>query len=392
MGRKYQPSTGIIQIWHLGDGVTNSTIDSEMQKPKLDLCLVHDWGVCLDLKWWPIGLYHDPRTNATTSNENGTSDGQLNEELGSIGILGGTFADGSFRLFVVPHPERVREKLKVTSDNEPCFVRIKKVLLDATLPDSTYSKFNFGGLFRIAVGASNGFISIFSLLSASNTSSPKPEIYFPAHDSCVRDIFFGHGGSPSEGNQLISCGLDGKLLFWDLSDLFVPVQLHRTRAFLMSCNWPVSFDVWVLADSENTVRYMRFSGDEMATHVLLGHKGCVWSLATSLYHPFLASASADGSIRVINLNKGRSRFYTPVYNTLYELDYDKERQLLKMTDAVGTEESKANAHKQESQYVQYFPSEAAVQKVVWSTNPQSSCWLTSGGTEGIVRIEMVGRD
>ena len=69
-------------------------------------------------------------------------------------------------------------------------------------------------------------------MSESNPSGEiTPIFYFPAHDSCIRDVQFGRHQHHEEESpyQLISCGNDGRLMFWDLNDLFSPHMMFRTR-------------------------------------------------------------------------------------------------------------------------------------------------------------------
>lgn len=76
-----------IQIWHCTSD-TNASL-----KPKLDMCILHDFGVVMDFKWCPLSVY---------------------DEKGKLGIIAVLFSDGEVRVFVVPHPKLVREQENIS--------------------------------------------------------------------------------------------------------------------------------------------------------------------------------------------------------------------------------------------------------------------------------------
>lgn len=78
-----------IQIWQC-----TSDTDSSI-KPRLDMCILHDFGVVVDFKWCPSSVYDDE------------------DKLGIVAVL---FGDGQVRVFVVPHPKVVREENSIPSE------------------------------------------------------------------------------------------------------------------------------------------------------------------------------------------------------------------------------------------------------------------------------------
>jgi hypothetical protein len=60
------------------------------------MCIFHDFGVVMDLKWCPFSVY---------------------EIKGKLGILAVLFSDGEVRLFVIPHPLYVREQESIPMDH-----------------------------------------------------------------------------------------------------------------------------------------------------------------------------------------------------------------------------------------------------------------------------------
>lgn len=76
-----------IQIWHC-------TSDTNVPlKPKLDMCILHDFGIVTDFKWCPHSVY---------------------DEKDKLGILAVLFGDGHVRVFVVPHPKLLREQENIS--------------------------------------------------------------------------------------------------------------------------------------------------------------------------------------------------------------------------------------------------------------------------------------
>lgn len=78
-----------IQIWQV-----SSDVDATLP-PKLDMCILHDFGVVNELKWCPFSVY---------------------EEGQKLGILAVLFSDGDIRVFVVPYPENIRSRETLNSD------------------------------------------------------------------------------------------------------------------------------------------------------------------------------------------------------------------------------------------------------------------------------------
>lgn len=72
-----------IQIW-------KCTSDTSVRaKPQLDMCLLHDFGVVVDFKWCPYSVYN------------------TKDKLGIVAVL---FGNGEIKVFVVPHPQLIRDQ------------------------------------------------------------------------------------------------------------------------------------------------------------------------------------------------------------------------------------------------------------------------------------------
>lgn len=78
-----------IQIWRY-----SSDIDQALS-PKLDMCILHDFGSVTEFKWCPYSVFEDG---------------------GKLGILAVLFGDGDIRVFVVPRSDNIREKEGLEKD------------------------------------------------------------------------------------------------------------------------------------------------------------------------------------------------------------------------------------------------------------------------------------
>lgn len=90
-----------IQIWSLDTSVPSDLSLATTNKTgkgltfELGLCI--DIGEPNDLQWCPLG---------------GEGDDE-DDEGDKLGILAGTFTDGSISIFAIPNPERLRKRLKL---------------------------------------------------------------------------------------------------------------------------------------------------------------------------------------------------------------------------------------------------------------------------------------
>lgn len=80
----------MIQIWRYDGSRKVST------PPKLDMCILHEFGIITELKWCPLSSC---------------------DEEGKLGILAVIIGDGSVYILVIPHPNRVRQQRGLKEDN-----------------------------------------------------------------------------------------------------------------------------------------------------------------------------------------------------------------------------------------------------------------------------------
>lgn len=83
------PVKNAIQIYQTTSDTTPSN------PPKLDLCILHDFGVIVDFKWCPYSVY------------------DTTDKLGILAIL---FGNGQIKVLVVPHPQHIRNQEEISTD------------------------------------------------------------------------------------------------------------------------------------------------------------------------------------------------------------------------------------------------------------------------------------
>ncbi|KNE64547.1 hypothetical protein AMAG_09908 [Allomyces macrogynus ATCC 38327] len=195
------------------------------------------------------------------------------------------------------------------------------------------------------------------------------------------------------------------MLSWDLRDLGVASQWHRARAFLMSVAWPRALRSCPVCglgpcrarvSSRGMRRRLRMRPSR--TRPRFG------PVRASNWHPFLASASADGTVQITNGNRVATGAARAVKSmpcvTLTVVDVRKsEDGSMVMADktqfhdhrggaaavaaGAGTGRTKLDAP------VIKFDDEVAQQVVAWSNLRESCGWLASAGSAGLVRVENV---
>ncbi|ORZ31158.1 WD40-repeat-containing domain protein [Catenaria anguillulae PL171] len=348
------PGFGTIQVWDV-------TLENNSEPPQLVCCIHHDWGACFDLKWWP-GSYHD----------------NVEDSL-RIGLLGGCFADGGFRLFSVPRVEKPGEH-----------VALDRVVFEVLRPESNCLSFDWGGTEKLAIGFSNGFMSVYDVPFMLQGFQHALMTHFPAHDSFVSGVSFERGVNPHAPLQVMSCGSDGRFLVWDTRDLSAPLVLSRSRAFLRACEWSKDTHFLHFADTDHSVRTYR-NPDIRASQVSLGHSGTIWALDSSPYHPFILSASGDGTVKMSNPFLSKVRGIKQSVTTVYSMECNAEGKRITYGSCLRSKELLPAVMRKEGGIVFRVDPRASIQACAWCDAPEFSGWLASGGRNGIVRIDNVSQ-
>ncbi|PPQ65649.1 hypothetical protein CVT24_011803 [Panaeolus cyanescens] len=430
IGRKVtRPSYACIQIWSL----SSKEKPTRSKKPvpitgqmKCELILAIDSGPAFELKWCPLPS-HDQFNG--------------NKQIKKLGLLGGTFEDGTFAVYVVPDPTTLKPSKK--TDSQPLYVKLQPILR-IELEETSCWTFDWANSEVIAIGTTNGIISVFNLgsylkniVSAGNISSPifcplltfpenclldvptitnvLPTHYLSVHQSAIRALAWVKAppalpsGLPSVGRSptvIASGGYDGMECMTDIRSGHGSV-MNRTRDVINALHYSPFAGGPITMDHENTVKAYSASPSMLGRgHSLLEPQGPVWSVHASDYHPQLAVGAADGSCSTTNTLRSTRRGGTVpffVYK-VFQMDYNRHTKEFRMLDHFLPQESvdrpsAARSAKDKGKDKDFYPPpscgawppEVGVHRVVWNCgNGLASCGLLAAGTSsGLCRVDWV---
>ncbi|PCH37809.1 hypothetical protein WOLCODRAFT_95877 [Wolfiporia cocos MD-104 SS10] len=403
--RVQRPSRACIQIWSLGmrhdamevDGVPDRSED-DLGEMRCEMVLCIDSGPAYELKWCPLPS-NDPAqyTNTETTPR-------------KLGILAGTFADGSLSLYVVPDPA----SLSGPSDgSSPIYVQVAEPLLRLELEETLCWAIDWANSDVMAVGCTNGSIAVCNvgkaLRNPANAIYLLPTHYFNIHQSAIRTIAWVRTPTISTSGKrtaddpmvIASGGYDGVECLTDIRELTGNV-MNRTRdvvnslCFSTYCGGPVTID------HENIVKSYSLSPGMLGRgHAILEPDGPVWSLSASDYHAQLAIGVTDGSCLTTNTLKSTRRGGSVPFfvHQIYQLDYSRKDKEWRMLERFLPKESIDRPTASRSNKIipvgtGAWPREVGVQRVVWNQGNGLACapWLASATGSGLCRVDwLLGR-
>ncbi|GBC06971.1 hypothetical protein RclHR1_07170012 [Rhizophagus clarus] len=379
--RQTEDMNNSIQIWKIDCSLNIS----DAKSPHLDMVLCHDFGCVFDLQWCPYGA-HDKFEEVQ----------KQNSLIPKLGIIAISFGNGNIGIYAVPEPDIIRNKYCL-SPNKTLFVKLTNALYTFSLPNVMCWTVSWGGHRKIASGCTNGDIAIWNIEEIliekishgeiKNSEVTSPIQYFRAHDSCVRQVSWNSMQNPS---HIMSCGHDGRLQIIDDRDPWIKNNFQRIRAYLMTACWPNHYGGVLFADTENTVRYIRMEDLKKTTGVMM-HHAIVWRIAASYFHPFVASCSSDGTVKMTNICRLRDRHQKPIQVTLYRLSIEEDMKTVKYWDNIKSKET-TTTFMDNKAFSHFFMPEVSIQRVSWNPNIEAGSWIASGGTLGLVRVESTKRD
>jgi hypothetical protein len=235
------------------DNVLMSPMSSDpVQDPVLEMCILHEYGTAWRAQWCPSGSYMD----------GGVRDPN-NQILPRLGIVAVAFGDGSLRAFVMPHPLALRESLQAAHEgmdlSGPLHISARP-MWSADLPQTKFTSFAWSNQRHhrfIAAGSANGHVSIWDMQVALSGNLAQQTLLqlAPAHDSSVRDLKWCDVDHDEGQQYFVTCGSDGRLIMWDIQNLFDGIQLAKMNAPITEVLWSRSHNAVVWAGPENLVRW-----------------------------------------------------------------------------------------------------------------------------------------
>ncbi|KAF7986658.1 hypothetical protein HWV62_26496 [Athelia sp. TMB] len=361
-----RPSKACIQIWSLASAKGEDDMDDDGEdrgQMQCALVLCIDVGPAYELKWCPLPSH---------------------DKLGEpgprkLGLVAGTFEDGSLSIYAVPHPASIAPYGQ-----------------ESSLP--VY-----------------GNIAVFNIKKALETNDPisrLPTHYFNVHQSAIRALTWirappvstsGISMAQADPTVIASGGHDGMEC---ITDLRAPQGniINRTRDVIPTATYTVYGGGVVTIDHENTIKaYSASAGMLGRGHALFEPNGPVWSAHASDFHPQIAVGSADGTCITTNSLRNPRRGGTVPWlvHKIYQLDYNRTsgelRMLEKFAPAEPVEKPTTNKAKAKldarsalmSVATGVWPPIVGVHRVVWNSGNgfNGASLLASGTASGLCRVD-----
>ncbi|EIN07154.1 hypothetical protein PUNSTDRAFT_104680 [Punctularia strigosozonata HHB-11173 SS5] len=389
------PTPACIQIWSFGPSSSSEQADDGEMRCEMIVCI--DIGPAFVLKWCPLPA-HDPLDE---------DDREDTSSPRKLGVLAGTFADGSLAFFVIPHPEDIQSS--GYNSPGPVYVRLVPILRIEHEETSCWA-LDWANSQRIAVGCTNGFIAVYDIAEALRSGSSEellPSTYLSVHQSAIRAICWLRAPpSASRLNEdptiVASGGYDGVECLTDIRDPYGNV-MNRTRDVINCMAFSPYSGGPVTIDHENIVKVYSASPLTLGRgHGLMEPNGPVWDVSLSELHPQLAVGAADGSCSTTNMLRStrRSGLVPFLVHKIYQLDYSRTSGEFRMLEHFLPQEPQdrpaaIRAKKADDSVVitpvgtGAWPAEVAVQRVAWnSCNGFCGAPLLASATgSGLCRID-----
>ncbi|KAG9318901.1 hypothetical protein JVU11DRAFT_1011 [Chiua virens] len=340
--RSHAPSVGVnisrpfpacIQIWALKPRAQlgNAMDEDRPAEIQCEMVLCLESGPAQEIKWCPLPA-HDLWKGAQPRDPR------------KLGILAGTFEDGSLSIYIVPDPEDIRPPRYDTT--QPVFVKLPEPALRIEHEGTSCWSLDWANSEVIAVGLTNGCLAVYNVkdaLDSGKTRNIFPTHFISVHQSAVRALAWirlpptDGSGVPnlSEDPTIIaSGGYDGVECLTDIREPHGNV-INRTRDVINSAAYSAFATGPIMIDHDNTVKSYSISPSMLGRgHILMEPDGPVWTVNTSEYHPQLAVGSADGSCTTTNTLKSTRRGGTVPFlvHKIYQVDYSRKTGAFRMLE------------------------------------------------------------
>ncbi|TEB18204.1 hypothetical protein FA13DRAFT_1804002 [Coprinellus micaceus] len=396
IGVKVQrPSNSCIQIWSLS--AKGEDRDAGQMKCEMVLCLNN--GPAVDLKWCPLPS-HDEFDFESSPRK--------------LGLLSGTFEDGSFCVYAVPEPQDMAKE----PSGEPVLVKLPDPILRIEMAETSCWTFDWANSERVAIGTTNGVIAVYDVSKAlhsftdpdaTTVTNLRPSHYMTVHQAAIRALAWIQAPSYSSSGEVLlnddptviaSGGYDGVECLLDLRDGRGAI-MNRTRDVINTLTFSPYAAGPITMDHENTVKAYAASPSMLGRgHTLLEPLGPVWSIDASDHHPQLAVAAADGTCSTTNmLRSPRRGGSVPFFvHVIYQMDYSRKEKEYRMLDRFLPQEvpdgrSVPNPAKKAGQQnsTGAWSREVGVHRVVWNSGNGlgSSSLLASCTASGLCRVDVL---
>ncbi|KAG6332021.1 hypothetical protein ID866_7067 [Astraeus odoratus] len=377
--------------------------DSGEVQCEMILCVEN--GPAQDIKWCPLPA-HDR-----------WADDRPLGRLRKLGILAGTFEDGSLSIYIVPDPTDLSSVQRDTSS--PVFVKAPEPALRIELEGTSCWSLDWANSEVLAVGCTNGYIGVYNIGDALRKGIGPSEDHIPpthficVHQSAIRAVTWirvpptkanGVLAMDEDPTVIASGGYDGVECLTDVREPYGHV-VNRTRDVINTTSYSVFAAGAVMIDHDSTVKVYSVSPSMLGRgHTLMEPDGPVWSVSASDYHPQLAVGSADGSCSTTNLLKSTRRGgLVPFFvHKIYQMDFSRKTGEFRMLEwflphvtqergpgaksktETGEDDTTGTGHN-----TGVWPPEIGIHRVAWNTGNGLACaqLLASATGSGLCRVD-----
>ncbi|KAH8929459.1 hypothetical protein BT69DRAFT_1256238 [Atractiella rhizophila] len=392
----------MLQLWSLpcsapSDFSPSTDSSEEGREMRLEVGLILDGveGEPFKIKWRPFGT---------------------KEKRVGLGMVAAAWTDGSTYLLHVPRPERVKEVGKV-KEEDSVFLKIKPAL-KLRINDSTAKCLcvDWASSDTLAIGLTNGWVAVYAIsaLLSSQPSVPLPTHYFPLHEGPIRAIKWqkyadingeGEETLDEDPTTLVTASTDGAHKLVDIRDP-VPIPILVERVTHQSATWSSWLGSPLMDDADAHTRQASIRPVHFVLNrVVSSHRGSIWELAASDCQPFIASASADGTLSIFNTLRDLKRHHHVVryIKKVYRIDFNRLTLEYRMLDnilpeerqdqrAVGRKmakkkEEEQRAGVQDVSMTGAWPEQIGVTACAWHPSLRRFALVASGMACGLVRVD-----
>ncbi|KAJ5104066.1 hypothetical protein N7532_004595 [Penicillium argentinense] len=265
-----------IQLWEFkGKKAGSSTMSLDMEsKPIRRLVVCTDWGDIRRISWCPV-----PR-------EKRPEDEQGNSE--NIGLLAGVWGDGKVRVLdiKVRRGSRQEEHVKITS---PAF--------EARPPSALCSCVTWLSPSDIAVGCSDGYVAIWSILPTPSPD-PLPFFYQVIHPTWVLSIASAY---PAHPHLISTIAMDGETKLWSMIDPWSEnSSTVRVRVAVSHISYSPVLQAFYSFDENNFMRMMPIRRFFASTSIGKLSSGVASLAPCSPWHPSILVGGTGGGVMATN--------------------------------------------------------------------------------------------
>eukprot|EP00741_Cyanophora_paradoxa_P015043 tig00020830_g14514.t1 len=426
IGTAYADRTAI-QVWRIG---APSQEGQQEVMGIMELLILHDFGCAWSLRWCPAPM----RACVVGGPQNLVT---------RLGVLAGTFGDGTLRLLAVPSPYcaainaprprprtgylrravAARGRCSSARTASGCTALHLRPLATLTVPNTLVWSCDWCPTSPdlLAGGCTDGSVALWRVTDGGER--PSPLWHVRGHAAPVRSVCW----CPGSDFLFATGGHDGRVMVWDRRDAFEPLFRHHVgRGWVVDMSWPHYSPGVVLAMDDTLIRHLDFR--DCAAHVAPYHSGNLWSVSGSHVTQRFASGGADGRIVVWSLPafelKLKHLAERPVLREAARVRWLQEERLmifsarpgeprvhvsqLSKDEATGGEGSSggktehdlsisvhaqrrvmsvvnASSEGQPLSLKEFPPLEGAVDRVCFNRNPNGARWLAVGLACGYVR-------